>query len=84
MYALPPLKRQGILSAMHAPCFGKHIGSMVYAYVDDIVVKSMKVENLIEGLEIAFGCLQANNIKLNPRKFVFGLPRGMLSGYIVS
>ena len=64
--------------------FGKHIGSTVEAYVDDIVVKSKRRGNLIQDLEIAFSCLRANQIKLNPEKCVFGVPRGMLLGYIVS
>jgi len=64
--------------------FGKHIGSTVEAYVDDIVVKSEKRGDLIQDLEIAFSCLRANKIKLNPEKCVFGVPRGMLLGYIVS
>jgi hypothetical protein len=64
--------------------FGEHIGSTVEAYVDDIVVKSRKQCDLIQDLEIAFACLRANKIKLNPEKCVFGVPRGMLLGYIVS
>jgi len=64
--------------------FGKHIGSTVEAYVDNIVVKSKKRGDLIQDLEIAFGCLRANKIKLNPEKCIFSVPRGMLLGYIVS
>ena len=64
--------------------FGKHIVSTVEAYVDDIVVKSKRQGDLIQDLEIAFSCLRANQIKLNPEKCVFGIPRGMLLGYIVS
>jgi len=64
--------------------FGKHIGSTVEAYVDDIVIKSKKQGDLIQDLEITFGCLHANKIKHNPEKCVFGVPRAMLLGYIVS
>ena len=64
--------------------FGEHIGSTVEAYVDDIVVKSKRRGDLIQDLEIAFSCLRTNQIKLNPEKCVFGVPRGMLLGYLVS
>jgi hypothetical protein len=63
--------------------FGEHIGPTVKAYVDDIVVKSKRVNNLVDDLNIAFKCLKAKNIKLNPKKCVFGVPRGMLLGFIV-
>jgi hypothetical protein len=63
---------------------GDHIGRTVEAYVDDIVVKTRKADDLVSDLRIAFGCLRANGVKLNPEKCVFGVPRGMLLGYIVS
>jgi hypothetical protein len=64
--------------------FGDHIGRIVEVYVDDIVVKTRKADDLANDLRIAFGCLRANGVKLNPEKCVFGVPRGMLLGYIVS
>jgi hypothetical protein len=64
--------------------FGDHIGRTVKAYVDDIVVKTRKADDLGGDLNITFGCLRANGVKLNPEKCVFGVPRGMLLGYIVS
>jgi hypothetical protein len=64
--------------------FGDHIGRTVEAYVDDIVVKTRKADELVSDLRIAFGCLRANGVKLNPEKCVFGVPRGMLLGYIIS
>jgi hypothetical protein len=64
--------------------FGDHIGRTVEAYVDDIVMKTRKADDLVGDLHIAFGCLRANRVKLNPEKCVFGMPRGMLLGYIVS
>jgi hypothetical protein len=64
--------------------FGEHIGPTIEAYVDDIIVKTKKISNLISDLDVAFKCLRAKNIKLNPEKCVFGVPRGMLLGFIVS
>jgi hypothetical protein len=42
------------------------------------------VNDLVNDLRIVFGCLRANRVKLNLEKCVFGVPRGMLLGYIVS
>jgi ribonuclease HI len=64
--------------------FGEHIGRTVGAYVDDIVVKTRKASDLLSNLEVTFGCLHAKGVKLNPEKCVFGVPRGMLLGFIVS
>jgi hypothetical protein len=64
--------------------FRDHIRRTVEAYVDDIVVKTRKVDDLVNDLHVAFDCLGANRVKLNPEKCVFGVPRGMLLGYIVS
>jgi hypothetical protein len=52
--------------------------------VDDIVVKSKHANSLINDLDLAFAALKAKNVKLNPKKCVFGVPRGMLLGFIVS
>jgi hypothetical protein len=64
--------------------FGEHIGRTVEAYVDDIVVKTRKASDLLSDLEATFRCLKAKGVKLNPEKCVFGVPRGMLLGFIVS
>jgi hypothetical protein len=64
--------------------FGDHIGRTVEAYVDGIVVKTKKADDLVGDLRIALGCLRANRVKLKPEKCVFGVPRGMLLGDIVS
>jgi hypothetical protein len=37
--------------------FGDHIGRTVEAYVDDIVVKTSKADNLVNELRVAFDCL---------------------------
>jgi hypothetical protein len=64
--------------------FGDHTGRTVEAYVDNIVVKTRKADDLVNDLRVAFERLRANGVKLNPEKCVFGVPRGMLLGYIVS
>jgi hypothetical protein len=64
--------------------FGDHIRRTVEAYVDDIVVKTRKADDLVNDLHVAFDCLQANGVKLNPEKCIFGVRCGMLLGYIIS
>jgi hypothetical protein len=64
--------------------FGEHIGRTVEAYVEDIVVKTRKASDLLSDLEITFRCLSAKGVKLNLDKCVFGVPRGMLLGFIIS
>jgi hypothetical protein len=56
--------------------FGDHIGRTIEAYVDDIVIKTRKVDDLANDLRVAFDCLRANGVKLNPEKCFFGVPRG--------
>jgi hypothetical protein len=64
--------------------FGDHIRRTVETYVDNIVVKTRKVNDQVNDLRVTFDCLRANRVKLNPEKCVFGVPQGMLLGYIVS
>ena len=44
--------------------FRDHIGRTIEAYVDDIVVKSRKADDLVADLKIAFDCLRAKGVKL--------------------
>jgi hypothetical protein len=46
--------------------FKDHMGRTVEAYVDVIVVKTKKSNNLVNNLHTAFNCLWANGVKLNP------------------
>ena len=65
-------------------CFREQIGRNVEVYVDDIIVKTKEVGSLIPDLEETFANLHRYGVKLNPEKCVFGVPRGMLLGFIVS
>ena len=64
-------------------CFRDLIGRTVEAYIDDIVVKSKWADQVVADLEQTFTKLQANGIKFNPEKCVFGVSRGMLLGFII-
>jgi hypothetical protein len=51
---------------MYATRFRGHIGRTVEAYVDDIIIKTRKADNLVNDLRVAFDYLRANGVKLNP------------------
>jgi hypothetical protein len=57
---------------------------MVEAYIDDNIVKTTKACDPVSDLETAFACMWAKSVRLNPKKCVFGVPRGMLLGFIIS
>jgi hypothetical protein len=52
--------------------------------MDDIVVKTKDKSTLIQDLEEIFANLRKINLKLNPKKCVFGVPSGKLLGFFVS
>ena len=49
-----------------------------------MVVKSKTSDDLIADLEETFAGLKRYRWKLNPSKCIFGVPSGILLGYIVS
>ena len=65
-------------------CLDQQISHNVEAYIDDMVVKSRNANNLIADLEETFANLKKYRWKLNPSKCIFGVPFGILLGYIVS
>ena len=56
----------------------------VAVYVDDIVIKTPRADDLVASLSAMFTNLKRFNIKLNPEKCTFGVPKGKLLGYMVS
>jgi hypothetical protein len=52
--------------------FGDHIGRTLEAYIDDIVVKTRKADDLVNYLRIVFDCLRANGVKLIPKNAFLG------------
>jgi hypothetical protein len=65
-------------------CLQKQISQNVAAYMDDIVVKSMKSSDLLADLTKTFASLCQYGIKLNPAKCTFGVPAGKFLGFLVS
>jgi hypothetical protein len=64
--------------------FGELIGCIIEAYVNDIVVKSKRMGDLVPDLTEVFAKLRQHGVKLNPEKCVFGVPRGMLLDFVMS
>jgi hypothetical protein len=65
-------------------CFDGQIGHNLEVYIDDIIVKTRQDSSLIANLEETFTNLRRFNIRLNPEKCTFGVPRGKLLGYIIT
>src|SRR6185369_3728842 len=50
----------------------------------DIIIKTPRGEDLVATLSATFTNLKRFNIKLNPKKCMFGVPKAKLLGYMVS
>jgi hypothetical protein len=59
------------------------IGKNVEAYVVDVVVKTIVEDKLIADLTETFANLREFQWKINPTKCVFGVPSGLLLGFMV-
>jgi hypothetical protein len=55
----------------------------IEAYVDDVVVKTTEEDKLIADLTETFANIREFQWKLNPTKCVFGVPSGLLLGFMV-
>jgi hypothetical protein len=64
-------------------CLKLQIGKNVEAYVDDVVVQTTEEDQLITNLTETFANLREFQWKLNPTKCVFGVPSGLLLGFMV-
>jgi hypothetical protein len=64
-------------------CLKSQIGKNMKAYIDDVVVKTTEEDQLIADLAKTFSNLRGYQWKLNPTKCVFGVPSGLLRGFMV-
>ena len=53
-------------------------------YMDDMLVKSKKVELHLDDLKETFNTLREYQMRLNPAKCVFGVSLGKFLGFMVS
>ncbi|GJV67139.1 reverse transcriptase domain-containing protein [Tanacetum coccineum] len=60
--------------------FEKQIGRNLEAYVDDLVIKSCTEQEVIRDVEEKFRTLRKINMKLNPKKYTFGMKEGIFLG----
>ncbi|XP_059658508.1 uncharacterized protein LOC132304809 [Cornus florida] len=64
--------------------FNNLLGKTVEAYIDDMVVKSVKKEDHPKHLQEVFNTLKKYNMKLNPSKCSFAVSSGQFLGHIVN
>jgi len=60
------------------------IGQTMEVYVDDMIVKSKTEGDHSRDLQKTFDILRAFNMKLNPKKCVFGVQSGKFLGFMIS
>ena len=64
--------------------FQKQIGASMEVYINDILVKSVKVELHVNHLAESFQVLKDYKMKLNPTKCAFGVSAWKFLGFIVN
>ncbi|GJV06972.1 reverse transcriptase domain-containing protein [Tanacetum coccineum] len=64
--------------------FHKQIGRNLEVYMDDLVIKSRTEDEIVRDIEETFKTLREINMKLNPKKYTFGVEEGMFLGYKVN
>jgi len=64
--------------------FSHIMGKCVKVYVDDMVVKSRSHHQHAQDLSTIFSALRQYNLRLNPKKCVFGVDRGKFLGVMLT
>ena len=64
--------------------FSKQIGRNMEVYVDDMLVKSKKVESHLDDLKETFEMLKKFKMKLNPTKCAFRVSLGKFLSFMIS
>ncbi|GKB71363.1 reverse transcriptase domain-containing protein [Tanacetum coccineum] len=64
--------------------FDSQVGQNIEVYVDDLVIKSHTEAEMLRDIDETFRTLRKINMKLNPKKYTFGIVEGMFLGYMIS
>ncbi|XP_072081143.1 uncharacterized protein [Arachis hypogaea] len=64
--------------------FGDIIGKTVKVYVDDILAKTTRPEDLLSDLESVFTALRRHGMRLNPLKCAFAMEVGKFLGFMIT
>ncbi|GJY56804.1 reverse transcriptase domain-containing protein [Tanacetum coccineum] len=64
--------------------FDNQVGQNIEVYVDDLVIKSHTEAEMLRDIDEMFRTLRKINMKLNPKKCMFGAVEGMFLGYMIS
>nr|GEW51167.1 reverse transcriptase domain-containing protein [Tanacetum cinerariifolium]GEY35564.1 reverse transcriptase domain-containing protein [Tanacetum cinerariifolium] len=64
--------------------FEGQVGRNIKVYVDDLVVKSYTEAEMMRDIEETFCTLRKVNMKLNPKRYSFGLAEGVFLGYVIT
>ncbi|XP_011102006.1 uncharacterized protein LOC105180037 [Sesamum indicum] len=64
--------------------FGDLLGKTMEVYVDDMLVKSKRLQDHLADLAQAFAIMRSYGMKLNPDKCTFGVGGGKFLGYMIS
>ncbi|GKC16013.1 reverse transcriptase domain-containing protein [Tanacetum coccineum] len=64
--------------------FDYQVGWNIEVYIDDLVIKSHTETEMLRDMDETFITLRKINMKLNPKKCMFGAMEGMFLGYMIS
>ncbi len=64
--------------------FGHLIGKTVEAYVDDMLIKSVREEDHLANLREVFGILRRDRLCVNASKCMLGVGLGKFLGHMIS
>ncbi|XP_075659228.1 uncharacterized protein LOC142629130 [Castanea sativa] len=82
--AMPRRQPPRRASQEHAEAVKEELGRNMEADIDDMVIKSKRVEDHLLDLEEAFSVLRKHKLRLNASKCSFGVSSGKFLGYIIT